>query len=167
MKFFIAKSSKVSPSPQYLEVEGVVPSYLHSKFHSACYAKVRAFSCLISVQPNITLECHLSHSGIIIFTISINWIQFPNVKTSTSKANSRTFSVDRSRTGAQSVKSQSRKVVIWELICLFTLVRSPCLFCLCMRLMRIKIFTCASMRMDPHMRIIRMNRMDPQPHGQA
>ena len=34
-------------------------------------------------------------------------------------------------------------------------------FCLCMRLMRIKIFTCASMRMDPHMRIIRMirNRM--------
>ena len=38
-------------------------------------------------------------------------------------------------------------------------------FCLCMRLMRIKIFTCASMRMDPHMRIIRMNRMDPQPHG--
>ena len=33
--------------------------------------------------------------------------------------------------------------------------------------MRIKIFTCASMRMDPHMRIIRMNRMDPQPHGQA
>ena len=34
-----------------------------------------------------------------------------------------------------------------------------------MRLMRIKIFTCASMRMDPHMRIIRMNRMDPHPHA--
>ena len=31
--------------------------------------------------------------------------------------------------------------------------------------MRNKIFTCASMRMDPHMRIIHMNRMDPQQHG--
>ena len=36
-----------------------------------------------------------------------------------------------------------------------------------MRLMRIKIFTCASRCAYPHMRIIRMNRMDPQPHGQA
>ena len=32
--------------------------------------------------------------------------------------------VERGRTDAQSVESQSRKVVIWELICLFTLVRS-------------------------------------------
>ena len=39
-------------------------------------------------------------------------------------------------------------------------------FFLCMRLMRIKIFTCASRCAYPHMRIIRMNRMDPQPHGQ-
>ena len=31
--------------------------------------------------------------------------------------------------------------------------------------MRNKIFTCASMRMDPHMRIIHMNRMDPKQHG--
>ena len=41
-------------------------------------------------------------------------------------------------------------------------MRNCCLFYLCMR---IKIFTCASMRMDPHMRIIHMNRKDPQPHG--
>ena len=95
----------------------------------------------------------------------------------------RSPTVERGRTDAQSVKSQSRKVVIWDLICLFTLVRSPfncqiqiknmhysikrgrnetrnyCIFCLCMRLMCIKIFTCALMRMDPHMHIIRMNRM--------
>ena len=36
-----------------------------------------------------------------------------------------------------------------------------------MWLIRIKIFTCASRCAYPHMRIIRMNRMDPQPHGQA
>ena len=35
-----------------------------------------------------------------------------------------------------------------------------------MWLIRIKIFTCASRCAYPHMRIIRMNRMDPQPHGQ-
>ena len=46
-------------------------------------------------------------------------------------------------------------------------LRNYCHFFLCMRLMRIKIFTCALMRMDPHMRIIRINCMDPQPHGQA
>ena len=41
-------------------------------------------------------------------------------------------------------------------------------FFLCMRLMRIKIFTCASRCAYPHMRIIRMNRMDPHhPHGSA
>ena len=92
---------------------------------------------------------------------------------------------------AQSVKSQTKKVAIWELISSFILVRSwfncqiqfknihyainrgrnemrkCCIFCLCMRLMRIKIFTCASRCAYPHMRIIRMNRMDPQPHGQA
>ena len=69
---------------------------------------------------------------------------------------------------AQSVKSQTKKVAIWELISSFILVRSQfncqiqfknmhyginrgrnemrncCLFCLCMWLMRIKIFTCAS-----------------------
>ena len=37
----------------------------------------------------------------------------------------RSPTVERGRTDAQSVKSQSRKVVIWDLICLFTLVRSP------------------------------------------
>ena len=42
-----------------------------------------------------------------------------------------------------------------------------CHFLLYMWLMRIKIFTCASRCAYPHMRIIRMNRMDPQPHGQA
>ena len=31
--------------------------------------------------------------------------------------------------------------------------------------MRIKLFTCPLMRMDPHMRTIRMNRMDLEPHG--
>ena len=83
------------------------------------------------------------------------------------------------------------EVVIWDLISLFILVRSRfncqiqfknmdyginrgrnemrkcCIFCPCMRLMRIKIFTCASRCAYPHMRIIRMNRMDPQPHGQV
>ena len=99
--------------------------------------------------------------------------------------------VERSRTDAHSVKRQTKKVVIWELISSFILVRSwfncqiqfknihyainrgrnemrkCCIFCPCMRLMRIKIFTCASRCAYPHMRIIRMNRMDPQPHGQA
>ena len=77
-------------------------------------------------------------------------------------------------TDAQSVKSQTKKVVIWELLSSFILVRSRfncqiqfknidyginrgrdemknCwFFCLCMWLMHIKIFTCAAMRMDAH-----------------
>ena len=83
------------------------------------------------------------------------------------------------------------KWLIWEIISSFILVRSwfncqiqfknihnainrgrnemrkCCIFCPCMRLMRIKIFTCALRCAYPHMRIIRMNRMDPQPHGQV
>ena len=39
-------------------------------------------------------------------------------------------------------------------------------FFLCMRLIRIKIFTCASRFAYPHMRNIHMNRMGPQLHGQ-
>ena len=98
---------------------------------------------------------------------------------------------EKSHIYAQSVKNQTKKVAIWELISSFILVRSQfncqiqfknmhfginrgrnemrncCLFCLCMWLMRIKIFTCASRCAYPHMRIIRINRMDPQPHGQA
>ena len=82
--------------------------------------------------------------------------------------------VERSRTDAHSVKRQTKKVVIWELISSFILVRSRfncqiqfknidyginrgrdemknCwFFCLCMWLMHIKIFTCAAMRMDAH-----------------
>ena len=118
--------------------------------------------------------------------------------------------VERSRTDAHSVKRQTKKVVIWELISSFILVRSRfncqiqfknmhyginrgrnemrncCLFLPLYREIHICIFIkmhnriqCMyvvdahqdfHMRIDAHgsayMRIIRMNCMDPQPHGQ-
>ena len=129
--------------------------------------------------------CTLGRSPTLVPSVKNHWYKMEFWRTICSPT------VERSRTNAHSVKRQTKKVVIWELISSFILVRSwfnckiqfknihyainrgrnemrkCCIFCPCMRLMRIKIFTCTSRCAYPHMRIIRMNRMDPQPHGQA
>ena len=55
-------------------------------------------------------------------------------------------------------------MVIWELICFnIHTGEKPMSF---LPLYAADVHQDFYMHMDPHMRIIRMNRMDPQPHGQ-